>query len=452
MTVSASSTNHIPSAPGAWPLIGHLVPLLRDPLAFLKSLPVHGDLVSVRVGRFTSVVVCDPGLTLQVLRDDETYDKGGPLIDRAREVAGEGLATCSHRRHRRQRRLVQPAFQPDRLGCYAQAMTEQAEAVTDSWHDGQILDVTAAMTTLTAQVILATLFSNSLPIDLLRPAVDDVATVVAATTRRMITPAPLDRLPTRGNRRYEQARARLRSTIDGIVAERRAGVDDQGDLLSALVAARDVESGGRALPDDEVADQVVTFFIAGTETAASVLSWGLQLLSGHPDIRRRVQCEVDSVLEGRPATYADLPRLELVNRIIKETLRLWPPVWMITRVVTRDTELGGYGIPAGTTVVYSPYLLHHRRDLYPNPDRFDPGRHDSGQCPPGMFIPFGRGARKCVGDRFAMILAPLALASITARWTLIPVPGIKVRPSRRVLMAPHGLYMQVAARPQILFE
>ncbi|WP_280466293.1 cytochrome P450 [Nocardia brasiliensis] len=446
MTANASITNSIPAAPGALPLIGHLVPLLRDPLAFLTSLPVHGALVRVRVGRFTAIVVCDPGLTRQVLRDDEIYDKNGPLIERWRETTGDGLGTCPHRQHRRQRRLVQPVFRSARMTGYARTMTEQAAAITDSWHNGQVLDVTSEMMVMTARVILATLFSDSLPPGPLRQAVNDVATVVAGITRRMLTPPPLDRLPTRGNREYHQARIRLRSTIDGIIAERRTDVDDHGDLLSALVTARDTETDGRGLSDIEIADQVITFFIAGVETTANVLSWALHLLAHHPDIRHRLHSQVDTVLGGRPATYVDLPRLELATHIITETLRLWPPAWMITRVLTLDTELGGYTIPAGTTIVYSPYLLHHRPDLHPNPDVFDPSRYDSRQLPRETFIPFGGGARKCVGDKFAMILAPLTLASITAKWELKPAPGIKVRPSRGALMAPHGLYMRTAVR------
>ncbi|MFE3776289.1 cytochrome P450 [Streptomyces sp. NPDC059122] len=267
---------------------------------------------------------------------------------------------------------------------------------------------------------MAALFSDEVT-----RSIQESGPMASGVFRRMFLVPPLDRLPTRGNRAYQSAHARLRRTCDRIIAERRADGTDHGDLLSALVAARDVEDGGRGMTDAEISDTILTFFLAGTETTASTVAWALDLLARHPEIEQRLHTEVDTVLRGNPATYADLPRLELTGRIVTETLRLYPAAWFLTRSVTEDTRLGRHLLPAGTSLVYSPYLIHHRSDLYADPETFDPDRWDPErpQPPRSAFIPFAIGARKCIGDTFATTEATLALADITARWSLKYLPG-----------------------------
>ncbi|MGW8365676.1 cytochrome P450, partial [Streptomyces wedmorensis] len=174
----------IPTAPRGLPLIGHVVPLLRDPLAFLTSLPAHGDLVRVRLGPLEMIVICDPELTRRALLDDRVFDKGGPLYDRLREVIGDGVVSCPHQAHRRLRRLSQPAFHQSRLPDYARAMTACVQETTDSWSPGQVLDVPAEMMATSSRVITATLFSDDLPPTAHGQLVDDVTTVVKSLYRR----------------------------------------------------------------------------------------------------------------------------------------------------------------------------------------------------------------------------------------------------------------------------
>ncbi|MGK5529747.1 cytochrome P450 [Streptomyces sp. URMC 129] len=438
----------IPIAPDALPLIGHLVPLLRDPLAFMNSLPAHGDLVRIRLGPLSMVVICDPELTRQALVDDRVFDKGGPIFDRMREVMGNGIGTCPHSDHRRLRRLSQPAFHPARLPGYAQAMTASVDEATGSWQPGQVLDVPTEMMTITSGVLAATLFSGTLPPAELGQILDDITTVFKGVYRRMFLVPPLDRLPTPGNRAYERASSRMRDTCNRIIAQRRADGTDHGDLLSALITARDPEDGGRRMTDEEITDTVVTFFLAGTETTASALAWTLDLLARHPEIERRLHAEVDTVLDGGPATHADLPHLELAGRVITETLRLYPPGWFITRTVTAENPLGEHPLPAGTAVVYSPYLIHHRPDLYDDPEIFDPDRWDPKrpQPPRHAVIPFAAGARKCIGDTFAITEATLALATITARWCLEHQPGHQSRPTAGTVLRPRELRMRATPR------
>jgi cytochrome P450 len=443
----------LPVAPGELPLLGHAVALLRDPLAFLNSLPGKGDLVRIRVGPLTVVMVCDPGLTRQVLLDDRTYDKGGPLFETARELLGDGLSTCPHSRHRRQRRLTQPAFRPARFPAYLQCMAAQIDAVTGGWHDGQVLDIPAEMMTLTSRATVEMMFASALAAPAVQRAAEDLSTIVGGVYRRAVLPPVLNRLPTPGNRHYQHAHARLRRSIEAIIAECRTSDTDHGDLLSALLHPHGSTGPAleRPLTDTELYDQVVTFFAGGTETTAATLAWALHLLGQHPDIRQRLHDEVDTVLGGKPAHFEDLPALDLTGRVITETLRLYPPVWMLTRTVTQDTLLGTHHLTAGTTVAYSSYLIHHRTDLYDDPERFDPDRwgHGAGHRtlpPSSTFIPFAAGARKCIGDQLALAEAALALATITSRWQLDPLPRNRTRPAPGLSLPPRHLRMRLTFR------
>ncbi|MEU4345000.1 cytochrome P450 [Nocardia sp. NPDC023852] len=434
-------------APHRLPGLGHLVPLLRDPFRFLESLSAHGDLVGIGLGPFTAVVVCDPYLTWQVLRDDRVFDKGGPLYDSGRNMTGEGLATCPHAKHRRQRRLLQPAFHPDRVAGYAPVMTRTLTEMVDSWHDGQIIDVKTQLRTFAGKVIAATLFNHAIPESAQNRLHHDAEVILAGVIRQVLMPEWLRRWPILGNRACAQAAIEARTILAELVSARRAEGTDHGDLFATMLTARD--SDGGQLSDAEVIDHVLTFFFAGTDTAATVLAWALLLLDQHPNIAARLHAEVDTVLAGGSACHEDLPNLPFTGQVLTEVLRLRPPLWVATRTVTEDTQLGRHWLPAGTTVIYSSYLIHHRPDLYPDPDRFDPDRFDpaSPHHPPRhTMVPFATGARKCIGDTFAMTEATLVLATIAARWRLRTLPGIDTRPTLAVVAQPRQLRMHATAR------
>lgn len=438
----------IPIAPKALPLLGHFAALSRDPWKFMASLPAHGDLVRIRVGPITMVVICDPELTREVLRDGRTFDKGGMFYNRFAEVVGNGILTCPHSEHRQLRPLVQPAFRSTRLPGYAQTMTPCIDDVTGSWYDGQVLNVMAEMMAFSCRLAMTTLFSDALPQSVLPHAVSDLNTVIGGIFRRMLMLPPLDRLPTPGNRSYRRASLRLRQTFREITGRRRATGVDHGDLLSALLTAHAPGTDGRGLTDEEITDTMVTFFVGGVESVATTLAWALHLLAQHPSIEQQLHDEVDAVLAGRAATHADLPKLQQTQRIITETLRVYPTGWFFTRSVTTTTRLGRYTLPAGTTVVCSPYLIHHRDDLYDHPNSFAPDRWDPRhpQPPRTAYIAFGGGARKCIGDIYGTIEATLALATIAARWRLTPLPGQRVRPAVAAALRPREFAMRLTSR------
>jgi cytochrome P450 len=441
------SVREIPQAPGAIPLLGHAVPFVRDSWRFVGALWEDGPLVRVRIGAQSMVIVCDPDLTRQILLDSRTYDKGGILWERGRELLGNGLASCMHSQHRRLRRLCQPAFNPDRLSAYSATQAMSAVALADSWRPGQVIDVYEEMIGLFVRGMIEKLFGSALPPSAEGKLAANLITLLDGLFVRMVSPALLNRLPTPSNRRYHRANAQLRRTAEEVIASRRAAPGGSGDLLSALLTASDPEgaSAGRCLDDTELVDQVMTFFFGASDTTASTVAWALSLLAAHPEVERRAQAEVDRVLGGGIPTPQNVADLELLGRVVTETLRLYPIAWLFSRTVTQDTELGGFDLTAGTDLVISPYLIHRRPDIYPEPDRFEPDRWRDSPPNRTAYLPFGAGARKCIGDRLALAEATLILAAIMSRWQLVPATTQPVRP-KKFPLAPRRLRMRVRER------
>jgi cytochrome P450 len=437
----------IPQAPGAVPVLGHVGPFLRDPLGFVDSLSAHGELVQFRLGSQFMVMVCDPALTHEVLVDDRTYDKGGPFYERVREGAGDGLASCPNSKHRRQRRLCQPAFHPDRLPTYSAPLAASAVTLADSWRPAQVIDVYDEMFGLFVRDMVEALFGTAVSAVAATHFAADIGIVLDGLFRRMISPPLLNKLPTRSNRRYQRALVGMRRTAEETIAARRAEPGDNGDLLSALLTASDSESSGveSSFDDTELVDQVTTFMVGAGETTASTVAWALSLLAAHPEVERQAQAEVDRVLDGAIPMPHHVDDLKLIGRVVTETLRLYPIVWMLSRTVTRDVDLGGFRLSAGTALAVSPYLIHRRGDLYPEPDRFDPDRWRDSQPNRTIFLPFGAGARKCIGNRLALSQATLVLAAILSRRQLVPATTQGARPGK-FLLTPRGLRMRVQER------
>ncbi|MFE9426761.1 cytochrome P450 [Kitasatospora sp. NPDC006697] len=437
----------VPLAPGALPGLGHTLPMLRDPLGFLRGLDRAAPLVRLRLGPLPVLLVRDPELVRRLLLDDRAFDKTGPIAERSKDLIGDGLAGCPHARHRRQRRLCQPSFHPHRLPDYAPHFGEAAQRTVGSWRDGQLLRVPEELLTMTMRSTVTAVFAARLPEATGRQLLADLATLLDGSFRQVLTPPPFDRLPIPANRRYREATERFGRTLGALVDDRRRHAAGPGgtDLLSALLGAVDPESptGARALGDTEVTDQLRTFFVAGTETTAAALGWALHLLARHPGIQRRVRAEVAEVLGGAPPALADLPALPLVRQTVTEALRLYPPAWMLTREAGAGAELGGHRVPAGYTVAWSPYLLHHRADLFPDPERFDPDRWQHTKPDRTSYLPFGSGPRKCIGEQFALTQAALSLATVLGRWRLSPDGRSPVRAAARSTLTPRGLRLRV---------
>jgi pentalenene oxygenase len=389
-------------------------------------------------------MVCHPELVHQVLTDTRTFDKGGPQYDRLRLVMGDGVVTCRHGEHQRQRRMLQPSFRPSRAAESTDLMAEETEAACRDWRPGREVDIAAAMMTLSTQVTSRVLFSDSLDAATVTELRDCLAVVVRGLFVRTVVPVDaLFRVPTPANRRYLQAVDRLHAIIDSAIAERRRGVP-RDDLLGILLEAARGDGGAAAISEQEVHDQLITVLLTGVEPTALCLASAFSLLAQHPDVERRLHAEVDTVLEGRLPGPDDVPRLVHTGCVISETLRHSPPGWLFTRITTRETDLAGRRLPRGTTVLYSPYLLHHDPASFPDPDLFLPDRwlpEQASTVPAGAWLPFAAGKRTCMGSAFGRTEAVVALAAIAGRWRLRHPPGPVASPRPGATLGPRALTM-----------
>ncbi|MFF3331752.1 cytochrome P450 [Streptomyces sp. NPDC002888] len=442
------------TAPGIFPFIGHGIALFRHPLDFLNSLPDHGDLVEIRLGPLRAWMACHPELVHQLLMDTRTFDKGGPLYDRLRPLMGNGLVTCRHDTYRRQRRLLQPGFRPSRIADHTELMGRETESTFRAWQAGEQVDVSAEMLSLTTRVISHVLFSDSLDRSTAAEVRDCLATIVRGLFARTAVPVDaLFRVPTPANRRYRRAVERVHTIVDAVVAQRRRdpGRDDRDDLLGTLLGATRGDGGTAEISEQEVHDQLVTFLLTGAESTALCLASAFDLLARHPEAERRLHDEVDAVLGGRLPGPEDLPHLTYTRCVVTETLRHRPPGWLFMRLTTKETVLAGRRLPAGSTVLYSPYLLQHDPDSFPDPEYFLPARwlpERATAVPQGAMLPFSAGGRKCIGDRFAVAEATVAVAAIAGRWRLRHRPGYTEQLRPAATLGPRSLVMTCEPRAQ----
>ncbi|MCA9972478.1 MAG: cytochrome P450 [Anaerolineales bacterium] len=429
--------------------------IMRDPLAFLlRGAQDHGPFVQYPLGIATVYQISDPALLQHVLQTNaRNYSKDTVQYRTLAQITGNGLLTSDGRSWLTHRRLMQPAFHRQRLESYGAVIVAATTAMLDRWQARTQacapIDVDAAMMQLTLEIVGQTLFN----LDLRREApqmTHAVLELLDHVVHRATHPLGLPRaVPTPRNRRVAAALRQLDRLIADTIADRRRGGADRGDMLSMLLLARDEESG-EGLSDEEIRDEMVTLLIAGHETVASALTWSWYLLSRHAGVRRQLAAEVDEALNGRLPTVADLPRLPLTRMVFDETLRLYPPAWLITRRALADDDVGAHTIPAGSILVLSPYVTHRNTAVWPNPLGFDPWRFtpEATQARPRFaYIPFGGGPRLCIGDRFALLEAPLILATVTQRLHLDLLPGHPIVMDPLVTLRPrHGMWMTAVWR------
>ncbi|UED87111.1 cytochrome P450 [Streptomyces profundus] len=435
----------MPRAPGSIPVLGHTGALWRDPLGWLRECSGQAGVLELKLRGRRGYLVADAKLAQSVLTNVSDFDKGGQIAEQARAVLGNGLLTCPASEHRRQRRLMQPAFTRERVGEAGVVMVEEAERLAGSWRDGERLDLLPLLNRLTQRVTIRSLLTS---FDL--SSIDEMVSVFdrlldGEVFRHAVLPEWARNLPLPSARRFAAAVAEADATCAHAVASARAD-PDAGGLLNALMES---VAGEEALfSDEELKAQVVTFLAAGTETTASVLAWFFHRVAEDPALRERLHAELDTVLDGRTATADDVPLLPFTNAVFAETLRVHSPTWIIARCATREVELGGHRFPEGTEFYVSPYQLHHDPEVFPDPERFDPDRWTkrSALVPSAGYVPFGAGARICIGARFAQHEAVIAVSALAGRWDLRAEPDARVRPKPRIVMAPHGLVLRAHDR------
>jgi cytochrome P450 len=439
---------NIPVAPGRRILLGHTPSMVRRRVGFTSSLRAHGDIVRIFLGPLETYFLTSPELVNHVLVAEGTSFSKGIIFDRFRPFMGNGLVMSEGDFHLRQRRLMQPAFHGARLAAYADTMVRVTTELTGTWRAGEVRRLDADLQRLAITVVGETLFATELGRRAVAEARRSIPVVLKAGMIRALSPKFLEHVPVvPANRRFDRAVERLRRVVQEVITGWRATGEDCGDLLSMLMLARDPGTG-EAMTDHQVHDEVITLLTAGSETSAVALTWLFHELARHPDVERRARAEVDRVLGGRAATFADVAKLDYLRRIVSEILRMYP-IWILMRRALRDVELGGVLLPAGTEVMFSPYSLHFDPRFHEDPDRFDPDRwlpERAARIPKGAYVPFGAGGRQCIGKAFARTEITLVAATVLAGWELLPVPGVPVRVTVTSAAYPARMPMTVTPR------
>jgi cytochrome P450 len=427
-----------PPGPRGWPFVGSLPAFYWDPLAFNRRIAErYGDVALVRIAGLSYYVISNPDDIEAVFVTRNRDFKKGKLGPERRLLFGNGLATSDGDFWRRQRRLAQPAFHRERIAAYGESIVAFTEEMTAAWRDGEVRDLHVDMMRLTLRNVAQTLFGT----DASREAAEVAAALEVVMTFLALEEGFLLRLLPRGlttgrRARFRRAVERLDRIVFDMIARRRSGGNDSGDLLSMLLAAQD-EDGSR-MSDQQLRDEVMTIFLAGHETTALALSWTFALLAEHPQVEERLAAEV-SALGGRAPGVADLPRLRCAEQVVKEAMRLYPPAWILARQALRDVEIGGYRIPAKAFVVMSQWVVHHDPRHFAEPERFLPERWTEDferRLPRSAYFPFGGGQRVCIGAPFAMMEAILVLVTIVRRFRFALLPGRRVVPHPSLSLRP----------------
>jgi cytochrome P450 len=446
-------TNTYPPGPRGYPILGVLPQLRSNPIdTFLDAADQYGDMVHLKAGPYHGFLLSDPADIKHVLQDNARNYHKSPLYARLRDTLGNGLLTSEDGFWLRQRRLAQPAFHRQRLIAMADTMVSCTEQMLERWagiaSSGEPIDLVAEMMALTQAIIVRTMFSTDLgkTADIVNRTWPIINRRIGETfwSTRLETTLPLP-----ANIRFRHALRELDAVVYQIIADRRHSRRDEADLLSMFLSARDDETGA-GMTDRQLRDEVMTMLLAGHETTSLALSWTYYLLSKHPESERRVADDVDRAIGNRRPTFADLDQLTFTRRVLEESLRLYPPAWGFSRLALGEDDIRGYHVPPGSIVFLIPFVVHRRRALWPNPERFDPDRF-APECestrPRFAYIPFGGGPRGCIGNQFAMIEAQLIVATIAQRYRIELVPDQNIRPEPLITLRPKpGIRATVTAR------
>jgi cytochrome P450 len=432
--------------PRGFGVIRFLLAARRDaPLALADLAGRYGDIVDVRVGPVRLFLLSHPDQVQRILVSDAAAFPRGPGEMRfAARLLGRGLLASEGSLHDEHRRLIGPLTHGRPLAGMVEPAVEHVARARDRWPEGEPFDLFAEMNRLTLAVMLRVL----LDADVERPDGRRVAETLdeaVAALENLFLPFLPRGLPLPGKARFGRAKAAVDAMLLGMIGDRRAR--PRNDLISALAAARDED--GIGMTDVDVRDEALTLF-RGHKTTGTAVSWTCHLLAHHPEVEARLFDEVDRVLDGRPATFEDLSRLTYTRMVVDESMRRYPPAWILSRVAREDRTLDGHRIPRGARLVAAQFVLHHDPRFWSHPERFDPERFAPGadaERPRFAYFPFGDGPNRCMGDAVAPMEATLILATVAQRWRLRPAPGHRVAYAAKATLKPRfGMWMIPEAR------
>jgi len=422
-------------------LVGSLLDLGRDPLKFYTECARdYGDIVPMRLGLTSACLITHPDYIEQVLKDREIFIKS-PGFRVLKTLLGEGLLTAEGESWLWHRRLAQPVFHQRKINGYATAMVDYAEEMVATWQDGETKDIHAEMMSLTLRIVMKTIFNAEVEEGEAKTVAHalDVAMNWFENKRKQGF-LVWEWFPRPENIQYRQAIAQMDTAIYALIKQKRNSTAETPDLLSMLMHARDEETL-QQMNDKQLRDEVATLMLAGHETTANALSWTWMLLSQHPEVRTKLQDELNQVLAGRKPTVEDIPKLRYTDMVIKESMRLYPPVSIFGREAARDCTIGDYTVPQGCVIQISQWVMHRHPRYFENAEVFQPERWANDlekRLPRGVYIPFGDGPRICIGKGFALMEAVLLLATIAQKYTMDILPNFPIVPQASITLRPES--------------
>ncbi len=414
------------------PVLGGMLQLRKDPLARVLALRAqHGGFMRLGpLGRRDLYLVTDPGAVRHLLLDNYKNYRKGLNARRLRPILGSGSLLLEGETWRRRRRLVQPAFHKQKIASLATSFVEATDRVIEEWATDATIDARDEMLRLTMSLTLRNLFASDA--STLPDLVSAWQTIYASLGAR--------RLPWQRDERVDAALATVHHILDAQIA---AAKPEDGTVLAMLTQARD-EHG--ALSETELRDEVMTLFVGGYETSSNALAFSLAHIAAHPRDAERQLAEIER-LDGRAPTIDDLPALPYTRAILDETLRLYPPSWMITREAIDDDVVAGFKIRRGAQLLISSYGVHHAPELWPAPELFRPERFLDGQERPRFsYFPFGGGPRICLGDQYALTEMQLVLVRIVQKRKLSLARGTRIAAHAQIGLRPRQPLRLVAQR------
>lgn len=434
---------------------------LKDPINTLSKIAdEYGDLSHFKMGRLHVYLINNPDYIEKILIYDHSNFSKGPRLQSAKRLLGEGLVTSEGEFHKNQRKLIQPLFLPKKIASYGPIMTDRSLRMIQGWKNGSIVNVHSELMKVTLSIICKSVMDY----DMESKQAKDFGNAFAITKKyasRLQHPLGqiLDRVPILP--KVAQARGAgnaLNTIVYGLIFGRRKKIENDKsfsgeDLLTKLIKVQ--ADDGSTMTDKQLRDEIITILIAGHETTSNALTWTYYLLSQNPQIERRVFDEIDSVLEGNGEEYkqpsvADLPKLNYVEKVFREAMRLYPPVWTMGRFAQSDYKLAGYTLPKGSSLMFSQYVMHHSAKYYNNPETFDPDRWTEEfkmHLPRFSYFPFGGGIRGCVGEPFAWQEGILLIATISSYWSMRLAPNQRVKFQPGITLNPkNGIKMKLRSR------
>lgn len=417
----------------------------QDPMEMFSLINhEYGSIASFSIFGVRVTSITNPVDAKYVLQENSSNYTKSITYNEIKHILGQGLLTSEGSFWKRQRRISQPAFKKSMIEKFSVIVLEEVDKLLKSFEGKEFTDISEDMMKITFTVVGKALFQKDLGerAGMIGKSLDVALKLILDRIQGPFSHLPL-KIPTPANTKLNRAVHTMRSLVDELISERRKSGGGQGDLMDFLMHTKDEETG-ESMSDAQIRDEVLTFLLAGHETTSNALSWTFYLLSLYPEIRNRVREEVYPVMR-TGLSYNSLEHLPYTRNVIQESMRLYPPIWIIERAPIENDTIGGFFVPKNSVVSICIHSMHRNPELWVNPEGFDPDRftpENSRGRHPFSYLPFGGGPRICIGNHFAMMEAILILASVVHNYDLNLVPFAKVEKNPLITLRPkYGIPM-----------